>query len=105
MRRAYSDDFGAYYLQIPIKYSSLTKSIKEQFNTLARQFPSVKFIQNNISTKDNWISKMKHLFTEEISAKLADQIGLLDNSVLFLGYGEKNQVVRFCFDNINCLIS
>lgn len=87
------DDFGAYCLQIPEEHSNLPKSIKKQFDTLSEKFPAVKFLQNKVTTKEDWIFRMKGLLTEKVAVNLAEELNLQDNSVLFLGYGNKNQVL------------
>ncbi|KAL3281027.1 hypothetical protein HHI36_004251 [Cryptolaemus montrouzieri] len=56
---SYKDKFGAYCLKFPKEYVMLTKSMKEQFQELSKQFPQVKLIQSKISTVNDWTNKIK----------------------------------------------
>ncbi|KAK9888891.1 hypothetical protein WA026_001112 [Henosepilachna vigintioctopunctata] len=89
----YKEKFGAYYIKFPKECAVLGKSVKGEFESLAKQFPLLKFIQSKISDSDNWITRMKNLFSSEIAWQLKEEIEIKDGDLLFLAYGDKSQVL------------
>ncbi|KAJ8964825.1 hypothetical protein NQ314_004633 [Rhamnusium bicolor] len=87
------DDFGAYFVKIPKDYANLNKQIKELMLGLAMNYPNAKFFQSKVNTPKEWTSKINKLLTSQVATKFVEENKLENDSVLFLAYGNKNEVL------------
>ncbi|XP_018577439.1 aspartate--tRNA ligase, mitochondrial isoform X2 [Anoplophora glabripennis] len=88
-----SDNFQACFVKFPKEYSNLSKQIKSLMSDVANKFPRVKFVQSKINTTKEWIHKISKLLGSDIAIKFTEENKIQDESVLFLAYGNKNEVL------------
>ncbi|XP_044268792.1 aspartate--tRNA ligase, mitochondrial [Tribolium madens] len=86
-----SDDFGAYCIVFSKEYANLSKGVKENLDKISKQFPLVKFVQTKLATPNDVVNKLGKLLSENVAAKLVNQVKLSDECVLLLGFGNKKQ--------------
>lgn len=60
---------------------------------IASKYPGVKFVQSKINTTKEWINKISKLLSNDVSTKFIEENKIQDECVLFLAYGNKNEVV------------
>lgn len=80
-------------MKFPKEYSNLSKQVKDLMIELASKYPEVKFVQSKISTAKEWINKISKLLGNDVATKFVEENKIQDDSVLFLAYGNKHEVV------------
>lgn len=87
------ENFQASYIAFNEPNTELSKNMKEKLEKLPTN-KNIKFIQTKITSKENWIQKYIKLFGEDLVEKLWNRLELIENSVLFLSFGNKEHVVK-----------
>lgn len=89
-------DYGCYMLifdRNSLKDSCiLTKSVKENLQKIAVQYPRAKLIQSKVRSKD-WVDKMSNIFSEEEAKNILKTFNIGDESVLFIASGPRDHAV------------
>lgn len=90
------NDFGAYLLVFDPKSLPdsciLTKNIKDKMAKVATQYSKANLIQSKVVKKE-WPGKMNKLFSIEEANEILEKYNIMDESVMFLAYGSKNDAV------------
>ncbi|XP_050518649.1 aspartate--tRNA ligase, mitochondrial [Diabrotica virgifera virgifera] len=87
-------NFGAYFICFPEQFAVLNNKVKELTQNIANKFHQVKFIQNVIKNKQDWINKVGRLLSNSKAQELLEKGGIFEKSVLFLAYGDKNETLN-----------
>nr|CAI5866150.1 unnamed protein product [Callosobruchus analis] len=90
---ANEENFAAYYVLFPKEYASLNKQVKELITNLSKSYSKAKLVQSNISSTREWTNKISKLLTSQVAAEFVIETKMQDDSVLFLAYGDKKQVL------------
>ncbi|XP_022908417.2 aspartate--tRNA ligase, mitochondrial [Onthophagus taurus] len=102
-----SPNMHSFCLVFPGQLNIFTKSQKEKFADLAKGYRDVKFVQNKVANKDEWIEKMSNLLSTEVATTFYNRYFLDDESVVFLVYGPKKAAVsllgKIRLDYVNAL--
>ncbi|KAJ8920920.1 hypothetical protein NQ315_015713 [Exocentrus adspersus] len=89
----HTDDFRACFVAFPKEYANLSKVVKELMTGLANKHPKAKFVQSKINTAKEWTSKISKLLGSHVASKFVEENKIQDESVLFLAYGDKRDVL------------
>ncbi|KAJ8960723.1 hypothetical protein NQ318_020015 [Aromia moschata] len=87
------EDFRGGFVKFPTEYANLSKKVKDVMSDVASKYPKVKFVQTKVSTPKGWANKVSKLLSGEVATKFVEEHELADDSVLFLAYGNKNEVL------------
>lgn len=88
------EDFAAHAFVFKKPHNVLTVAIRNKYDDLAKTHPNTRLVlkrfENNI---DHTIGELSKALGETIPKSLVETLGVESESVLFLAYGSRNQVV------------
>ncbi|CAH1970648.1 unnamed protein product [Acanthoscelides obtectus] len=87
------DKFAAHYIMFPKEYANLSKQIKETVTSLSKNYPKAKLVQSKVASTKEWTNKISKLLTHQVAAEFVIESKMQDESVLFLAYGDKKEVL------------
>lgn len=70
-------------------------SVKESLSQATRRFKRAKLVQSKIKTTKDWIDKISKVLTVPVAEKFVENKMVEDDSLLFIGYGNKKEVVSY----------
>ncbi|KAJ8980311.1 hypothetical protein NQ317_005232 [Molorchus minor] len=88
-----TEDFGAYFVQFPKEYANLNKRVKEIISNVSARYDKAKLVKSKINTTKEWVDKIGKLLSPAVALKLVENYNIVDETVLFLAYGNKNEVL------------
>lgn len=88
-----TEDLGAFALVFEDHLNHLTTSVKEALIKSTKQYSGAKFVQIKYTNDEEFVKKTSKLMPETTARKLANELKLQENYVLFLAVGKKNDTV------------
>lgn len=83
---------AAHYLIFPRPYDILDNRIKKRIAKILEKHQNVRVAQSRIGDPSEWVKKISGLVTEPVANKLREEV-YLENTSLFLAYGNRDEVV------------
>ncbi|XP_023016395.2 aspartyl-tRNA synthetase, mitochondrial isoform X1 [Leptinotarsa decemlineata] len=90
---ASEENFGAYFISFPKEHANLSKQIKDSLQTSGNKYERAKLIQSKIVSTSEWLNKIGKLLTTQLASRFVEEYKIQDESVLFLAYGNKDEVL------------